>query len=439
MKKIAFALLSLLLVAGAAFGQESPDKALKKAGRALGSYNLDPANNGAKLDEAVEMINIAGTDAEIASSFKFWQTKGEIYAALGQKDINMMVVDENHKPVNPTAAVDAAEAFLRALELAEKKYEKKDALEGLRSAANQLNFMGNYLVGQEDYANAFRALDVLLRANQTLVDNGEDPILATDEDLTNTKYVAAFCALYTGDKGTAKNMFMDLYESGAAEAGVYAQLFNFLMEEGKEEEALEVLDKGRERFPENTEILFTEINYYIQKEKYDVLEEKLKLAIEKEPDNPSVYSALGNVYMNLFTEEFAQNGESETAQQYFQSALDYFNKALELKPDLYDALYSVGSLYFNKAVELVKVMSELGMSREEQKKYEELDKASKELFNKALPYFQKAEAINPNDTNTLLALSEIYARLNDVEKAKEFKDRLQKVRDGGSNDSSYFK
>jgi hypothetical protein len=60
------------------------------------------------------------------------------------------------------------------------------------------------------------------------------------------------------------------------------------------------------------------------------------------------------------------------------------------------------------------------------------------LFDQALPYFQKAESLDPNDTNTLIALNEIYARKED-ELSLEFKKRLDTVRSGGKNASSHFK
>ena len=78
-------------------------------------------------------------------------------------------------------------------------------------------------------------------------------------------------------------------------------------------------------------------------------------------------------------------------------------------------------------------------SKEGLKKYEALKTKVLAEFELALPHFQKAESIDPNDTNTLIALKEIYARLNQVELSAEFKTRLEKVQDGGKNEMPYFK
>ncbi len=61
------------------------------------------------------------------------------------------------------------------------------------------------------------------------------------------------------------------------------------------------------------------------------------------------------------------------------------------------------------------------------------------LFDQSLPFFQKAEGINPNDINTLIALNEIYARKEEETLSAEFKKRLELVKGGGKNAASYFK
>jgi hypothetical protein len=41
-----------------------------------------------------------------------------------------------------------------------------------------------------------------------------------------------------------------------------------------------------------------------------------------------------------------------------------------------------------------------------------------------LPYFLKAEKLNDKDKNTLIALKEIHARLNQLDKSNAYKARL---------------
>jgi tetratricopeptide (TPR) repeat protein len=248
----------------------------------------------------------------------------------------------------------------------------------------------------------------------------------------------AFCAKAANQNERANQLFKELYEAKVDEPGVYAQYFNMLYA-AKDPNAIKVLEEGRAKFPDDTEILFAEINYYIQSQQYEILEKKLQEAIAKEPNNPSIYTAMGNVYMNLSSQEFAKDRKSAQGQKYFDQSLNYFKQAVDLDPKQFDAVYSIGSLYFNKAVEMIKYAGTLGMTKAEQTEYDTVIKDANKLMETALPYFQKTEAIDANDTNTLIALSEIYARMNDFEKSNEFKKRLQTVKDGQKNPSSYFK
>jgi len=436
MKKLFFALLSLLIISGLN-AQEDPAKALKKATRALGAYNLDPSGNSAKLAEAMDYIEISFSDAEMKGDINTWLRRGEIYNALAQKDGNNMVLNPDYIPESPDAGIKAAESFIKAFEMAQKKYNKKDALKGLSEAGRHLNLIGNYQVQSEDYEGGFHSFDKVLELHTILSANGEDSPLANDE-VENQKYITAYCANSSGNTKRAKELFKDLVDSGSKEAGVYSQYFNILNAEG-DENAIKVIEKGKEASPNSPELLFAEINYYIGQNRFDVLEQKLKQAIEQEPDNPSVRTALGNVYMNLYEEGYSKDGDTEEVKAHFNNAIDYFNQALELDGKSFDAQYSIGSMYFNKAVEVYKKMTDLTMSKEDQKKYEVLKKEADGLMTTSLPYFKKSESINPNDVNTIVALTEVFARTNDFETSGIFKKRLEVLKAGGSHETSHFK
>jgi hypothetical protein len=61
-----------------------------------------------------------------------------------------------------------------------------------------------------------------------------------------------------------------------------------------------------------------------------------------------------------------------------------------------------------------------------------------EVFAQAMPYFQKAEAMNPNDRNTLTAIREISVRLGKMDIGDEFKRRIENI-DAKKTNEAYFK
>jgi hypothetical protein len=53
-------------------------------------------------------------------------------------------------------------------------------------------------------------------------------------------------------------------------------------------------------------------------------------------------------------------------------------------------------------------------------------------FSQAMPYFLKAEGIDGSDLNTLIALKEIYARSNEMEKVGEYKAKIEALQAEGN-------
>jgi tetratricopeptide (TPR) repeat protein len=200
---------------------------------------------------------------------------------------------------------------------------------------------------------------------------------------------------------------------------------------------LKILEQGRKRYPDESQLLFNEINYYLEAGQLDALITKLKEGIQKEPKNTGLYFTLGNVYDQIAQKE----KDPAKVEENVKEALVWYNKTLELDPDNADAQYSIGAFYYNKAAKFSQEMKKLesDFSKAGQKKYEEAEKAMIAEFDAALPFFKKAEMADPNNQNTLIALKEIFARKNDVKASKEFKDRLDNVTGGGKNEKSYFK
>ena len=442
MKKAFLSLFTLLLMIGTLSAQESPSKALKAAKSALDKYNLesDDAKKKEKIQLALEKINIAiaGADQFDEKDLpKMWLQAGDIHYEMVQKDINLRVVNPEQPIEYPESAIESYKAYEKALQTASKKYHTSDAIEGLQNVSTSLAMLGNGYLNDKEYEKAFNALKGILDIHEISKGAGKTVVLSTDEEMNDHLFVVAFTAMITDRKDEAKKYFQKLIDAGYDDARIYSNYASIVMETD-EKEAMAILAKGREKYPNDTEILFGEINYYIQKQEFEQLKTKLAEAMEKAPDNPSVPSALGNVYMNLFQKE-DKAGNAEKAEEYFNESKKYYNKAIEIDPTMYEAVYSIGSLWYNKAVAVAQKMNALGNTKAELKQYDELAVLMKEYFNEALPHFKKAEKMNPNDANTLIALKEIYARNDDFNTSNEFKKRLETVQAGGKVESSYFK
>jgi tetratricopeptide (TPR) repeat protein len=443
MRKVLFGFLAFSLLALSVQAQDDPAKALKAANRAFSAFKVDSGNTG-KLNEAKEQIDIAIAGEEQKMDPKVWTTRAEIYNALVAKEINLLFFDPSHvlpAECGPYTS-EAYSSAKKGLELATKGFQRKDALTQMTESGRYFSMIGNQILQSGDYAAAYQSMKLFLEIDQELRANNEEALILKDEDLANQKFITAFCAYSAGDMPVAKGLFSQLVADGHDEPLSYSLLFNIMIQEEntKEEEALAILEAAKAKFPGNTEILIAEINYFLQEGRLDELVGKLKLAIEKEPDNLSLYTTLGGVFDQLFQRELEAGNEAKGT-EYFNEAMKYFNQALEKDPVLTDALYSVGALYYNKAASISKELKllEEDISRDGLRKYDARKKDMFSYFDQALPYFEKVEALNPNDQNTLIALKEIFARKDDIQLSNEFKSRLEKVQGGGENTESYFK
>lgn len=439
MKRLFLNSLIILFVAVQLTAQDDndPEKAIKKATKGLNAYISDQTNI-ARLDEAKAAIEIACNNDLTKNSAKTWQTKAMIYTEYMNKDNAMKMINNNAKSQYPDASLTAYNAYKKALEFAQKKYEKSDAIKGIAEVSNGLRNMGADKYQEKQYGAAYSAFNAVVEGQETLKGAGEKAILA-DTSLNQYTFYAAVCANLAKMTPEAKVLYEKLYKVKYKDAAVYDGLYNMTYSEDPKK-ALSYLEEGRKLFPDETSLLFTEINHYLRINKLDELTGKLKLAIEKEPNNVSLYNTLGNVYDNLALIAQDSLKNPEKAAEYSKEALGSYEAALKKQPNNADANYSVGAYYYNRAASKTKDLIKLqdDYSKEGTKKYNAVSDEIKALFAQALPYFQKAESFNPNDANTIIALKEIFAKTNDLEKSNEFKKRLETINSGGKN-TPYFK
>ncbi|MCK7537046.1 MAG: tetratricopeptide repeat protein [Marinilabiliales bacterium] len=147
---------------------------------------------------------------------------------------------------------------------------------------------------------------------------------------------------------------------------LYTLLAEAYKAKGDNEAYLNTLKIGFERYPSNQNLLGYIINYYIlEAENTDEAFKYLELAIEKDPTNAHFYSAKGHLYDKMNKKEEAKVN---------------YNKAIELKPDFFEAYYNLGVIYFNEAVALTEEANQI----KDNKKYEEAkiiaDKKFVEVF-----------------------------------------------------------
>ncbi|MDZ4710625.1 MAG: hypothetical protein SH818_19650 [Saprospiraceae bacterium] len=452
MKKLFLLGLLSLFHLTSSFAQEDPEKTVKKAVKAFNTFNLEPNTKAASLDEARTLIDEVFKSEAMQTNVAALLAKGQIYAGYITKDQTQRILNPAYKSTHDfPASYIAYQAFSKALELGMKKFEKADAVKGLQSLTGDLNNTGNEYYNQgkfkESYENFLAALDV----HDKMKANAQPSALDKPEDYNNQMFILSAAAvkakMYDEAKAYNDKLILANYEDG----GIYENQYEILTNAGDNKGAEAILEEGRKKMPDDVGLMFKEINHYIRQGKLDILVDKLKAAIAKEPNNVSLYTTLGNVYDNLYQKDSITMQKDKAgnytvmegvlSNENFKNAENYFTQATSLDAKNGDGFYGLGAFYYNIAARMTLILNKLAddYSKEGGKKYEAIKVEVFAMFDKSLPSFKSSEALNANDRNTLIALKEIYARKNEFDLSNEYKKRLEVIEGGGLNPTSYNK
>lgn len=127
-------------------------------------------------------------------------------------------------------------------------------------------------------------------------------------------------------------------------------------------------------------------------------------------------NALGTVYTKRFNQD-------RTALGWFDKAITAYKKVLELDPENYGANYNLATLYFNRGVYKIRRIN----ADDEIPSILEIQEASREHFQEALPYMLKAHDMDPGRRETLLGLEGIYYSLQDQQNSDKFRELFEEL------------
>lgn len=193
------------------------------------------------------------------------------------------------------------------------------------------------------------------------------------------------------------------------QADIVKNISYVLIEQGKTEEAIVAIKEARKQNPKDVNLILNEAQLYIKLKDNAKFAALMKEAIELSPNDPILYYNLGVINQN---------------DKKIEEAKGYYRKAIELNPDYGDA-------YLNLSIAILSgeqaIVDEMNKNLQDFKKYEALEKKQKALFKEALPYLEKADAIN-RSFETVRSLLNIYDNLEMTEKADQMRPIFKEMR-----------
>ncbi|MDR3141744.1 MAG: tetratricopeptide repeat protein [Tannerellaceae bacterium] len=391
MKRVLF-VVALFVVASTSFAQK---KAVSEA------QSIAKGNN-ANYDEARELIKGALNNEETKNDVKTWYVAGFVEdQQFSAERMKQILGQQPNDPVMYGALIKILPYFKKAYELdqlpdakgkVKPKYTKD--IKGILSA-NHVYYIngGAYYFDERDYQSAYNFFEQYLEISDLPMFKGEQ-VAARDSNFMMVQFYAAVAATQLNNSDLAIKALVRAKDMDYRGNEVY-QYLAYEYEQLKDSVKLEqVLKEGLQKFPEEKYYLISLINNYIYSNRNEEAIQYLNTAIANESNNAQLYDVLGRVY--------------ESGLKDYAKAEQSFVKALEIDPNYADALSNLGRVYYNQGV------NKLGDANmiNDTKLYQEESEKARDLFRKAMPYFQKVREVNPEERDAMIALRSIYYNLN---------------------------
>lgn len=385
--------VALCVVATASFAQK------KAVNEAQSIAKSDKADFG----EARTLIKGAMENPETKDDAKTWYVAGFIEDQQFSSERTKQILGQQpNEPVMYEALYNILPYFLKSYELDQKpnakgkikpKYSKD--IKSILGANHIYLFNGGaYYFDKQDYKKAYDFFNQYLDIAELPMFEGTK-VADKDSTFMSVQFYAAVAALQLKDEPQlAISALERAKNSEYRQNDVYQSLCDVYEKAQDTVKLVKTLEEGMVKFPNEPFYLMSLIKTYIYANKNDEAIEYLNTAIQKDPNNANLYDVMGSVY--------------ESGLKDYDKAEMYYKKAMEVDPNYTEAIPNLGRVYYNQAVNR---QSEANMINDS-KKYQEEVAIAKELFKKALPYYEQAHKEKPNVRDYMIALRGIYYNLN---------------------------
>ena len=340
------------------------------------------------LDKAKEALDIALVNEKSKDNPKTYVAKGRLCQEIFKTD------NPKFKSLDANPLEDAYAAYQKALELDPKG-----------NTAKQFKVASTYLSLANDFsaqgANKFSAKDF-----EGSLNSFENVIKVASSDLyigvldTGTYFNAGLAAFNGKIWDRAIPYFkkcIDMKYNFTKPDGAlpYFLMYQSYIAKGDTITAETTMKNAFTAFPENQDVLLQLVDHYLKSNKPQEAFAYINIAKAKDPNNFSLLWAEGVLYMK---------------QEKYDEAIASLTKSVEMKADLFDTQFNLGVCYYNKAVGMFAKANEIV----DASKYNIAVGEANLVFIKAIPFFEKASTLKPDDLDAVKNLKELYYRLRTV-------------------------
>lgn len=421
--KAKYAIAASLLISIGAFAQKDELKAMKKL------MKKDPSPE--IMQEMKSLIDkteplLGSADDKQKADFYYYKGNYDLYMAMTKMDQNALngaiadfdkvielekngkreytpeITQQIYPEVSATVLKIAKnfgeqQNYKAAVPLYETAYNlnKKDTINLYNAAA--------FAVNAKDFDTALRYFEQL------------DQLGFTNKRLSYTAKSPEGEVQYFSDKATR-----DLYvkAQGYTDPGVHKDpsikgdiiknIALIYIHNGDNAKAMKAIEKAKKENPDDIGLLQAEAQIYYESGDMEGYKKTIQSILDKGSKDPNLYFNLGVTS--------AQSGQNDEAMQYYK-------KTVELDPKYANAYYNMGIVQLAGEDVIVKEMNNLGTSKKEMARYDELKKKRDDIYKAALVNVKKAFDLEPERDEFRTLLSNLYMGLEMMDEANALKKK----------------
>ncbi len=339
------------------------------------------------LNSAKESIDKAAANEKTAQLPQTYALKAAIYGSLA---------GDTTQQSRENLLATAQEAYKKA-ETADTKGENKKLLDDTKlSLANYQLQTGVKQYQSGKYDLAYSSFDNY----RQYFPEDTNAILYTGLAAANAKNNDAAISNY-------KKLVTTKYSKSL---GVYSDLASMYLMKKDTASAIKIMDEATKKYPKNAELAKREIELNIQSGNKKEVIQKIETAIANDPKNKTLYYYAGLTY--------------SSAKDYTKAS-EYYQKALEIDPNYFEANLNQGFVIMSPAIDMFNAANKLPASK--QKEYNAAIAKSNALFAKAEPYILKATEVNPTSLEALGNLKTVYIGKKEDAKAAAVQKKMDAI------------
>ena len=233
---------------------------------------------------------------------------------------------------------------------------------------------------------------------------------------TNAIFNSALAYESKGDGVGAIQRYRDALAGGYNKPEVYRYISSLQAKGNDLDGAIVTLTEGRTKYADDKDLIMDQMAYLLQADRAAEAEEMVKLALNKDPNNATLYSVLGSLY-----DKKASDAKEEAQMiEWYTKSEEAYKTSIEKDPKFFDSYFNVGVLYNNRAAYEYEKCNAFKSDAE----YTKCKTGADEIYLKAVPFFEQAHELNAEDVQTIQQLMKLYARSNDQPKYEAMKALL---------------